>query len=991
MLQQPISSNTFIGRHAELEGLTQLLRAAETGHGSTVLVSGEAGVGKSRLVAEVSGLSKLVLRGHCFEPDGSLPFAPVIDLLRTSFSNLPADAVPALIGPDGADLARLLPELSAPDRRTPASVVPDSEQDKHRLFQALDDVLSRWARSGPLLLIVEDLHWSDDTSLEYLTHLARGIRALPVLMLLTYRPDEVQPGLQAFLAALNRERLASGIVLQPLAIDEVDALLRAIFNQPHSIRSDFLHEIQDLTEGNPFFIEEIIGSLIASGDIFRTAGRWDRKALRELSIPRSVQHAVVRRMEHLSPEAREVLRIAAVAGQRFSFSVVMEVAAVTEQAMIRIVRELVAAYLVLEESAERFRFRHALTRQAVYQDLLERERRWMHRTLGETIEGLYADRSTAPLADLSYHFHAAGAWAKALEYAPLAGKLAQDLHAPRAAAAHYTRALDAAQILSLPLAPDLFRERGLAYATLGEFDRARDDLNTTLELASAGGNRAAEWQALFDLGDLWLGYDYSRSGGLFERALTIARDSGDRSLTARTLLRLGNWQVNTERPAEAERSLTDALEIFEEIGDRHAIAETLDLLGITADIAGDLYGMRDFLERAIAMYREIGDLRGLSSALATYTSIAGLPVFNAAAIPASMTQIDVAGILSEALAIAREIDWRAGEAYAILATGVSCTHTGRFSEAAAALDEGMRIATEIEHNEWLTIAHYAHGELYLGVLEFDKARGHLERARSVARTSGSLHFYHLVTGSLASACIAGGDVGGAAEVLDEVDTALPTETVGHRRIWLARAELAAARGKPEEALTIIDRLLEVAPNVSDQGDIPHAAKLRGDALLAMGRMDDAEVALLAAASGAEQQRMLSLAWQVQRSLGRIYQECGRPEDARAAFNLARSRVEVMASSIEDATFKETFRERAFAMLPREQAETSSPLTPREEDVARLVADGLSNRSIAEALFVSERTVETHVSNTLSKLGFTSRTQIATWVVERGLNHSSTSC
>lgn len=986
MLQQPKSSSVFVGRRAELEALETRLRAAGEGHGSTMLLNGEAGVGKSRLVAEVSLRAEQILRGLCFETDSTLPFAPVVDLLRGLLSSLPADEAAAMVAPYHREIAHLLPEL-APAGEFPATLAVDSEWDKRRLFHALDELIASVARAAPLLVVVEDLHWGDDTSLEYCLHLARRVERLPILLLFTYRMDEVQPALASMLAALDRERLAAEISLSPLTIDEVDTLLRAIFEQPHPIRMDFLRAIYALTEGNAFFVEEIVGALVSSGDIYRTAGRWDRKALSDLRIPRSVHHAVIRRTDGLSPEAGRLLRVAAVAGQRFSFTVLLEVMSLQEQDLIDAVRELIGANVIVEESADRFRFRHALIRQAVYDDLLARERNWMHRTLGETIEALHAGQGDMPLADLSYHFHAAEAWEKAGQYAPLAGRRAQDLYAPRAAIEHFTRALDAAHHLLISPDPDLQRQRGLAHATLGEFDLALSDLEMTLDFARSSGDRTAEWQALFDLGCLWLGYDYGKAGGYFESALLVARETGDRGQIASTLLQLGNWQVNTERPSDAERSLTDALQTFEEIGDRHAIAGTLDLLGIAADMAGDLCRMREFLERAIEQYQALGDRRGLSSALATLTNVAGLPVFNAAAIPASMAEINVIELIDEALAIAREIDWRSGEAFATLGIGIHYTHIGRFREAANALAEGLRIAMEIKHNEWLTIGHYGQGELYLGVLAVAEARACLERALDVAQASGSLHFYHLVTGSLASACIAAGDIEAAADVLGAAESALPMETVGQRRVWLARAELAAVRGMPDDAVTIIDRILAGAPNVNEQGDIPHAARLRGEALLALGRTEEAEAALQGAAAEAARHSMRSLLWQVQRSLGMVYQSCGREHDALLAFERARAVTDELASTIDDAAVRSNFLERASAMLPAPStgdAAVRVQLTPREQDVVILVADGLSNRAIAEALFVSERTVETHVSNALNKLGFNSRTQIATWAVENGL-------
>jgi predicted ATPase len=182
-------------------------------------------------------------------------------------------------------------------------------------------------------------------------------------------------------------------------------MLRAIFTLPRSVQLELPDLIYTLTEGNPFFVEEILKSLLTAGDIFYTNGRWDRKSLGELHIPRSVQDAVQQRTDRLSERAKRVLILAAVAGRRFGFVLMQQLTQYDEPQLLCLMKELIVAQLVVEESDERFAFRHALTRQAVYADLLVRKRKGLHRSIAETMELLYAAVLDAHLADLAYQRH----------------------------------------------------------------------------------------------------------------------------------------------------------------------------------------------------------------------------------------------------------------------------------------------------------------------------------------------------------------------------------------------------------------------------------------------------------------------------------------------------------------------------------------------------------------------------------------------------------
>ncbi|MGH2557879.1 MAG: ATP-binding protein, partial [Thermomicrobiales bacterium] len=339
----------LIGRDAERAALRQAIAAALGGGGQTVVIGGEAGIGKSRLVVEAKAVAAArgfrVVQGACFQPDVTCPYAPILDLLR-------AYATADDLGPEASALHPLLPDL-APLPATPPPPL-DPEQERRRLFAALVRVVLRLAERQPLLVVVEDLHWSDDVSLEWLHLLMRRGRSHPLLLLLTYRVDEPHPSLRHWLATLDRARLAQEIILAPLVADEVATMLQAIFALEQPAHAAFRDAIYDLSGGNPFAVEELLTSLVASGEIVYARGAWTRKPLARLRVPRGIHDAVQQRCAGLSDAARRLLDVAAVAGRRFDLAVLRDVTGHDEAALLPLIKEVIAAHLVGEESADRF-------------------------------------------------------------------------------------------------------------------------------------------------------------------------------------------------------------------------------------------------------------------------------------------------------------------------------------------------------------------------------------------------------------------------------------------------------------------------------------------------------------------------------------------------------------------------------------------------------------------------------------------------------------
>ncbi len=996
----PVVCPVLIGRESELAALFALADRTKNGEGQVALLSGEAGVGKSRLVTETKTYAAaqgfLLLQGNCFPTDLTCPYAPLLDLLRSLFASHPAATLATELERLALDLFPLLPEL-VPDQTTPLLPL-EPEQEKRRLFAVLANFFIHLSASSPLLLIIEDVHWSDSTSLDFLHYLTRRTASHPILLLATYRQDEMRAELKSWLAQLNRERLAQEVQLAPLARNDVDLMLSALFDQRHTafdmrrfLHGELLDALYILTEGNPFFVEETLSAMIAAGDIFYAQGYWNRRSLHASRIPRSVQDAVQQRIQHLGEAAKRVLTLAAVAGRHFDFALLQQLTHYDEEQLLLVMKELVSAQLVIDESTEQFAFRHALTRQAIYTQLLARERTRVHRTIAETMEQLPPAALDAHVEDLANHFYQARVWQKAADYAQRAGEKALRLYSHRAAIDYFTWALEAADHLSLPPPPALYRARGQAYETLGEFEQAQRDYTLALDAARAMHDRAAEWQSVIDLGFLWAERDYAQAETWFRQALVLAQSLNDPALHARSLNRIGNWHLNVEQPQEALRYHREALTIFEQLHDPRGIAETLDLLGMTSYLGGDLIQGTAYYHQAVALFREFGDRQGLTSSLATLT-LRG-PTYQTDTMVSEVSLAEAYQDAEHALKVAREIGHRSGEAYALLLLGLCLGSQGEYGRARDAARQSLNIAEEIEHRQWQTAAHTVLGGIFSGLLSLPLAREHSEQALALAREIGSLFWTRIATGYLASAAILLHDLAQAEKLLHaalSLDT--PAETMAQRMVWCASVELALAQGHPTRALEIIDRLIASAAQGTEGQSSLRVLKLRGEVLVMLQRPVEAEAALTAAQALAVALGARPMQWRICIALGNLYQAQGRNSEAEQAFATARRLIEELAATIADEPLQDNFLLQATAMLPHTRPlsakhaakQAFGGLTEREREVAVLIAQGKSNQEIADGLIVSKRTIETHIGNIMFKLGCTSRTQIAVWAVETGL-------
>jgi class 3 adenylate cyclase/DNA-binding CsgD family transcriptional regulator/tetratricopeptide (TPR) repeat protein len=984
----------LVGRANELTLLSSIqAKVAQERHPHLVTLLGEPGIGKSRLVAEFEASlpnEALVLHGRCLSYGEGRSYWALAEVVREAAGITLNDDMEMAMRKLGELVARVLSQTGAEwDPREITSHLAllsglDIESDRsvpladqRTLHISVCRFLETLAGSQPLCLLFEDLHWADEALLDLIEFIAARVREVPLLLLTQARPEllEKRPAWGRSL------RNFTSLTLEPLD-DQHGRQLALLLCQERGLPADVAEQVAHGAAGNPLFAEEMVATMAERGEI--------------TGIPSAIKALIAARLDRLPPLERRAIQLAAVIGKVFwegglralgaAGNLIDHLEALEQKELLR------SHYRSQMRGDREYAFKHDLIRDVAYETLSRADRRLLHRRLVGWIEVIGGERVEEYLDLLAHHAFQAGAWEKALEYARRAGEQAQRLYALRTAVEQFTRALEATRHLALTPPPTLYRARGQAHETLGDFEQARHDYEQSLEAAHTVHDGKAEWQSLLDLGALWAGRDYAPAGEYYQSALTLARSLGDPLPLAHSLNRLGNWHLNVDHPHEALLHHQEALTMFQTLNDQEGLAQTFDLLGLASLNDGNLPLCMTYYEHAIALLRELDDREGWASSLATLLALSG-SYLTMTEVPAAMSVAESLQLGEQALKIVREIGQRSGEAFTLIMMGMCLGPHGEYARALELAQHGLALAKEIEHSQWMTFAHWTLGAMYLDLLALQEAQQHLEHALALAHEIGSWIWIRFTTGFLVSTLLVQQNLAQAEALLDAVlkpDT--PTHTLQQRVAWCARAELALARKDPHSALQIVDQLIMSAPNVSSERVIPSLLKLRGEACTLLKQGTEAEVALQAAQAGAVTQGMWPLLWRIAIDLGKLYQIQRRDEEAESAFVTGRTLIEELAAGVPEERLRVNFLHQATAMLPRTRPlspgraakRAFGGLTERERKVAVLIRQGKSNREIAEMLTVSERTVESHVRNMLSKLNLASRTQIAVWAVTRGL-------
>lgn len=991
----------LIGREDELATLDAVLDRASPVR--SVLVAGDAGVGKSallrRFVDRVKKRGGRALVGECTEIEARRPFGPFIDILRQVAHEPAARRLgPALRG-RLSPLVTLLPEL-LPE----AHVRSEQGGDRFRIYDAFVDLFSGAPEWDVRVAIIEDLHWADEASLELFAHLARRMPEGGVALVGTYRSDELHRThpLQPVLVAMERARTAEVTRLGPLDRKGSDRVVRATL-ATRAVPPDLLETIWERCQGNAFFIEETLKSLVEEGHLRAEERTWRWSHPLASAVPASVRDAVQLRLGRLAPGTLRLLRVAAVIGQRFDLGLLRRAADASDSDIAGALRDMIAAQLIDEASdagPDVYVFRHALTREAVLGDMLGRDRREAHRRIATAIEAeagepdLAAAQGTARSAlaastelgaqdprderveELAYHFDEAGDAARAHHYHVRAGAVAARSAAALRAIRHYERAIELAPVDPVVLSR-LYFALAFAYGAALDWRRGHDAAERARAQYAIAGNRVG-------LGDSTRYMSYCLFFfGPRERAHALLRES---------------------------------LEILGPLGPSANLAETLGHMAVRSLMEGDVTGALELAGRAEEMTRDLTDDVPVGQ-------FGMLPELNSRRVRTEVLATRAAAMAAEgspdAVAAAREAveyamrkkaDDALHRAYSTLRDVLTLTGAS-YAERDRIFGEQLEHARETGYRNRVFIV--AQLERAFAEAEWDDA---LERAAELSVTAGSIY------------------EAGAQLYVAVITAARDDPAAGVALVEPAVRTLLQASGREARAASVgvVAHLLAGDARAAlDLAERVHAIAgrwLQGEilALAILFAPDDAAAATWSArvpsATGPVEPRTAAVPRAVAAAVAAL--RAGRIDEALRGFGdaadllrdehlphyetfLRMRRAELMAergdldaASVEMTGVLPFWRKaradrflqrlRGWARDHRIRLEgvdvAAAPrgrlaLTPREREVAGLVAEGLTNKQIAERLVISERTAETHVEQIRSKLGFRSRTQIAAWVAQ----------
>src|SRR5215213_6342989 len=982
-----VASARFVGRTAELGRLEAALAYARGGDPLTLCVGGEAGVGKTRLVTRFAAQAReaggQVLLGGCIELGATaLPYAPVAQALRGLGRGLEPATLDELVGPGRPLLVRLLPELGQGEEPAGAGQAA-GPSGQARLFEAFLALLERLADRASTLLMVEDLHWADRSTLDLLAFLHRNLQA-GLLLVLTYRSDELhrRHPLRPFLAELDRSGRADRLELARFdRVDVADLLAGILGSRPDD---DLAERIWRRSEGNAFFVEELLAASHQGGR----------------GLPPSLQNVLLSRVQVLPDEAQATMRLVAAAGGRVEHELLAAVSDLPEAKLLSALREAVAhQVLVPDPATETYAFRHTLTQEALYAELLPGERARLHAGFAHVLAE--ADRAAAP-ARLAYHWVRAHEPALALPAAVEAGLQSEAAYGFADAQEHFELALDLwdqvadaderagldrAAVLqhaadSAYLAGDPNRAITLTRAALAVVDAGREPVRAGLLHGRLGGYlRATGGEGAF---------------AEYEAAVRLVPASPPRAERAQILAAFGEALITEGRYRASRELCEEAIAIAGQIGDLASEGDARRALGVDLAFLGDLDAGVGQLDLARRIAETVGKVDEVARAFA---SLAGL--------------LEAFGRLREATEVALEgAELAAGQGLGrwhspFLTTMAARAQfaLGRWDEAAVLLDRAAgHVAPELAAAR--VYIHTARCQLELARGRAEAAAGHLAVAREAyAQTVTQPWFATPLFVATAELALLEGDPGAAGGAVAEglkvagadPGFAAPLFVLGLRAA-ADRAERARAHhghGEAAEAGRVGTALAgelraRMAP-ASGDGTVPTP---RAGALAVLG---EAELARLEGRGDPGPWAAAAAAWE---RLGEPYPAAyarWREAEALLLGGLPRERVEASLRAAHRTAGElgaapllaeiEGLARRGRLDLGDSLGSTPAPvppspldalgLTAREREVLGLVALGRTNAQIAETLFISPKTATVHVSNILGKLGVRNRVEAAT--------------
>ncbi|MGA9351432.1 MAG: tetratricopeptide repeat protein [Anaerolineae bacterium] len=777
-------SSSLVGRDREFAQLISHLEAASQGKGRLVIIDGEVGIGKTRLVQELLDRAEPdfhLLIGRCYESEMALPYQPLVEALRGYLPTLDLNKL-HVSKLWLREVSKLVPELSEALPDLPNSVPLSTDTERSRLFEGVVRFLVALSRQRPLILFFDDLHWADQATLVLLQYLARHVTGERILLVGAYRTEDLNEPLANTMRSLNQDGLLSRITLRRLTLEDVTTLIREMAGM-ESGGEKFSRRVYQETEGNPFFIFEVIRSLFEEGILYRDEHGWstDLKDFAtnyaQLPIPPSMREVIQARLNRLDEVSHQVLETAAVFHQQFYFVTIKRACDKSEDEALDAFDGLLRAQLIKEVEVgiegSSYDFNHDKIREVAYQQMSGARRQQVHRRVGEALEIEYRDRLDEGVSRLAHHFVAGGDREKALRYSIKAGDRARELYANEEAIAYYQRALELAEseeelstiheglgdvyalvgkhskaiesyksvldcggeVLDKRRVAEIHRKMGRLYERNGEHDLALEHFRTGKGIIESDGPSLE--MVRLDSGVAFLGIrqgQYEEAIRLCQRSLDMVEElpenADSRKERARIYNNLGSVYLNWNDYPRAIEHFEKSLAIRLENKDMHDAAIIYNNLGVAYERQGNYDKAFEYHHQSFELKRETGDIYGLAI---SHTNL-GLILYRREDYTQALNHLE------EAVSICRDIEceWLLPETYRIMAEVRLAL--GDVTEALECGHASLEMAQKTGDKVFEGVAHRVLGKVMaLGYEQWEEGERHFSKSIDILRTIGNEH------------------------------------------------------------------------------------------------------------------------------------------------------------------------------------------------------------------------------------------------------------
>lgn len=1009
---QTIPALPFVGRDADWAVVRSCLDETEAGRGRTLLLAGESGIGKTRLAEaaheEAQRREWGFAIGRANQVEADLPYALFADALLPTIQTLSEDARTVMSRGVLDELAVLFPAL---ERLRPRGESPARERQsadfRNRLFWNFASFLEDLSRSRPLLVILEDLHWADPSSLELFHFLARQTTGARIAFVCTYRDDmgPLAVSLRSIERSLASLDVATRHAVRPLTYQATDELVRRAFQIPEPVSRTFTALLYGWTRGNPFFIEEVLKTLVESGSLRREGGTWLGWDLEELQLPESVRETVTLRAGRLDDQTTRVAELAAVLGGRIRLDQLEAVTDLSVAALLPIIDELEKHRILVDSGARdvvSYEFGHPIVRETVYANLGRARAGVLHGVVATALERFYDASAPAHAGELAYHYaHAIDRTLadKAVRYLEAAGRTALATYANPEALKYLRAALDRIESGAAARTPveiaritsslaHAHQRTGNTLAAIALWKQAKEVADT------AGDSKmVARIERRVGLAHYWAG-EAAEALVHFEAGATAARDAGDSARLAMLQVANGLCLQELGRAEDALKELGSALELAEELGETSLLARVHRALLLIYLWTGPPKLAKTHGERALELAAETNDVMlsfWVHWAMATLAGLTG-------------DAKRMASHLGECESVAAQLRSPLLRMWVSELAVEFAFGDGRWDEGLAIGENAISMARALHQPTLMPRLLVWTSLIYLGRNDLDRGKAYVDEAWALACGTGNGHGEAVrhSTGTSAEGALPG------ALAAASVHAVIPAH-IGRAAYHLANENYEEAIRTAEAALALVDRtgydvwavhrLLPIAAEASLYlRDVERAhrfgVRLRTgaehfenrlglawadacDALMIWLKGDGVRGADLMRAAVVELEAIPFIpdAARLRRQMAGRLADMGDRDGALRELRLAYRTFLKLGAEKEVERTRQQFRELDARPPSPDQSPGALGLTPKELAIARAAAGGMSNKALAKKFNNQLRTVTTHISNIYRKLGVTNRQEL----------------